>query len=91
MEINCKADGVGPELLLDYVRPRKHGMNEHSSGALSDGTDVAFCDAVLMVGIHTAEFDSLLLLNAALAKIFRSKNAIVGVIAFDGTIVVGGM
>jgi hypothetical protein len=91
VEINCKADGVGPELLLNYVWPSKHSMDEHGSGMLSDGTDVALCNAILMVDIHAAEFDALFLLDAALAKVFGGKNAIIGMIAIDGMIVVKSM
>jgi hypothetical protein len=71
------------ELLLDDVWPRKHGMNEHGCGALSDGAVVAFRDAILMMSIHATEFDALFLLDTALMKIFGSKDSIVSVVAFD--------
>jgi hypothetical protein len=37
-------------------------MDMHGSSAFSDGTDVVLGNAILMVGIHAAKFNSLFLL-----------------------------
>jgi len=57
----------------------------------SDGTNVLLCNGILVVGIYTTKFDLLMLLSAAISEVFGTEDAIFGVIAFDGYIMMGGM
>jgi hypothetical protein len=40
---------------MNGIGPRNHAMNKHGSGMLSNGTDVLFCNAVLVMSIDTTE------------------------------------
>jgi hypothetical protein len=49
---------------MNYFRPLNHGMDNYHSGVLYDGSDVAFCNAILMVGINSTKIDWLMIDSA---------------------------
>lgn len=80
-----------PQIFGDNIRPFDRCMNEHSSSAFSDGTDVSLSYAILMVGVYTIVMNTLLLLGTMCSKFFGAKDTIVGMITFDISVVLGGM
>ena len=74
-------------MFLYNIRPKNHGVDEHRSSSLSNSADVPFSNTVLVVGVNTAEFDALVLLDAARTKIFGSKYAVIYMITLDGMII----
>jgi hypothetical protein len=80
-------NGTRPVGFLDDFRPIYDGMDEHGTSAHRDGSNVALGDAILMMGIDTTVADGLLLMKAGGTKRFCTKDTIVGVVAFYGSVV----
>ncbi len=82
---------IGEQIFRDNIRPFDHCMNEHSSSAFSDGTDVSLRYAILVVGVNTTVTKMLLLLGTMCSKFFGAKDTVVGMITFDISVVMGSM
>ncbi len=65
-------------------------MYEHSSDMLSNCTNMAFSDAILVMGINATEFDALALLSTTKSEVFGGKNTIISMVTFDGPIMMRG-
>jgi hypothetical protein len=62
-------------------------MEEHVSGTLSNCMNMAFGNAILVVGINTTEFNALTLLSTTGSEVFGGKYTIISMAALDGWIV----
>jgi len=55
VKVNCMLNGKWPELRGDLAGPSTLGMQEHGSGSSANNAIVSFYDAILPLGIDSAE------------------------------------
>lgn len=51
---HCQFEGKGPQVDCNNIWPVLHGMQEHSPGALADGSNGPLSDSILSVHINPA-------------------------------------
>ena len=70
VEVSGMADGHGPPLRVNDIRPVNGCMDEHCASRGYDGTDGTFCDAVVMMSTNTCEMLNLAKMRQVTSKVF---------------------
>jgi hypothetical protein len=89
IDFGSQTKGKGPEM-VSRKRVAMTSVDQHGSGSIGKVLDPTFGNAILMMGVDSAESHGLTSGVDCSAELFGGEDAIVAVVVFDGHIVLLG-